>query len=465
MQLGEARRAIKAGQLDRACAIVEQKEIRDFRQARELSAELAGRVAQRARGRFEAGYSRAGWNDLELARHMAGSDAGIEDLRQEYRERHICRAIECLAEGRTAAAQQELAKVRERGLLDPDVRWLEHVTAKLTEAEQRLAAGGSSEARQMLDALAGSVREHTTTLDAGPIFRRIEKLAATCDEHANIASQLHTSAERHDWHDVLGRADRMLALAPRDRVARTARRQAWHAVGLDATHVYHGGGRHHASLAMNDTANAARPTSAPDDTMTGSAAPERIMLWVDAVGGFLVCLDDEVVLGQPTPGSSIAVPICADLSRRHAVLRRDGGSYTLDPLGDVTVDGRKLTGPMVLGNRHEIQLGSAVRMEFTRPHALSATARLVMLSGHRTEPRADTVLLMADSCLLGPKSHSHIACRRWVGDVMLFRLNGRLHCRSTMAMNVDGVAADGPMVLESGARIEGEEFAISLEEV
>src|SRR5690606_10840962 len=129
------------------------------------------------------------------------------------------------------------------------------------------------------------------------------------------------------------------------------------------------------------------------------------------------------------------------------------------------VDGRKLTGPMVLGSSHEIQLGSAVRLQFNKPHALSATARLTPVSGHRTEPRADAVLLMADSCVLGPKTHSHIVCRKWPGDVMLFRQQGRLHCRSTGRMTVDGVEVDGAMALDNDARLEGETFALSLEKV
>ena len=84
--------------------------------------------------------------------------------------------------------------------------------------------------------------------------------------------------------------------------------------------------------------------SSEDDTVAGNEHPQRALLWVDAVGGFLVCLDDCVVLGQPSPGDSIAVPILADLSRRHAVIRRDAGAYVLEPLQRTRVDGREITG-------------------------------------------------------------------------------------------------------------------------
>ena len=42
--------------------------------------------------------------------------------------------------------------------------------------------------------------------------------------------------------------------------------------------------------------------------------PDRMMLWVDAVGSYLVCLGDEVVLGQPAAdGAAPEVPILGDL--------------------------------------------------------------------------------------------------------------------------------------------------------
>lgn len=473
MQLGEARRALRSGELDRACAIVQREELKDFRQARELSAELADRFAERARGRMLDGHSSAGWHDMQLAEQVAGSDAPVADLQCEYRDRIVDRACGYLAEGRTAAAEQELAKLVNRKLADAEVRSLAEVATRIREAEQMLAVGNGAEASRVLEQVAGQAERSAVTLDCAGVSERIAVLAEHCNEHVRLSGELLAATETKDWNHVLATADRMLVVAPRDRVARAARRKAWHAVGLDATQLYHAGGRAAApsppaSLALRDTARTARPTDSThrsNDTMPGQDAPNRFMLWVDAVGGFLVCLDDEVVLGQPAPGAAIAVPLCADLSRRHAVIRRERGTYTLDPLGEVWVDGRKLTGPVVLANSHEIQLGSVVKLQFNKPHALSATARLTPTSGHRTEPRADAVLLMADSCVLGPKSHSHVACRKWPGDVMLFRQQDRLHCRSSEPMTVDGVATDGATPLATGARLEGEEFAVSLEDV
>ena len=62
-----------------------------------------------------------------------------------------------------------------------------------------------------------------------------------------------------------------------------------------------------------------------------------------------------------------------------------------------------------------------------RAHPLSLTARLDFLSRHRTQPPADAVLLLADSCVLGPKPHSHIVCRDWTREVILFRHEEKLY--------------------------------------
>ena len=92
------------------------------------------------------------------------------------------------------------------------------------------------------------------------------------------------------------------------------------------------------------TAGTARMHRVPMRTIPWQEMKRRngLLLWLDAVGGFLVCLDDCVVLGQPAGGDRIAVPIMADVSRRHAVIRREAGTYVLEPLHRTRVDGREI---------------------------------------------------------------------------------------------------------------------------
>ena len=58
------------------------------------------------------------------------------------------------------------------------------------------------------------------------------------------------------------------------------------------------------------------------------------LLWIDAVGGFLVFLGDQITIGQAIPGTNVELPILGDLSRRHAIISRIGDDYVVHPIGD-----------------------------------------------------------------------------------------------------------------------------------
>ena len=65
-------------------------------------------------------------------------------------------------------------------------------------------------------------------------------------------------------------------------------------------------------------------------------------------------------------------------------------------------------------------------LRYRLPHPLSTTARLELASRHRTQPWADGVLLMGNSCVLGPNLRNHVVCRDWSEDVVLYRQADRL---------------------------------------
>ena len=105
----------------------------------------------------------------------------------------------------------------------------------------------------------------------------------------------------------------------------------------------------------------------------------RMMLWMNAVGGYWVCLADAVVLGrvaaarQPQAAAMDAaggpdIPILADLSSRHARIRRDGEGHLLEALRQVRLDGRPVRGTTWLSDGGRIELGEGVKLLFRRPH-------------------------------------------------------------------------------------------------
>ncbi len=191
----------------------------------------------------------------------------------------------------------------------------------------------------------------------------------------------------------------------------------------------------------------------------------RFLLWIDAVGGYWVCGGDEVVLGQPSPDNDVDVPILGDLSRRHAIVRRDGEGYLLQPLRDVRVNGQLVTTPVWLSNHCVIELGPSVQLRFSRPHPLSATARLDFVSRHRTTPAADAILLLAESCILGPQASSHVVCRDWSQEVVLHRQEETLRCRGPQNLMIDGRPSGGRGELQFNSQVVGSDFSFSLEKV
>jgi hypothetical protein len=475
LQLREARVAWQNGRYDEAGALLTAESLRDFLPAKRLARDVAGKIVERANARFARGESSAGWHDLQQADRLGGQAEAIGQLRAQYVERVLEEARTYALAKQSGAAIALLDKLGRRGLGDERIRMLRQVAVLLQEAERAAAHGHFAEASTMVAraaALAKPQAAGMSTMDgiATRLNAESEGLRERDKDCQRLAAEMHAALAAERWSAVLTAADALLAMAPQHAAAGQARRRAWKAVGMDVTRVHSHRRAGHVSLQLDHAAGRGgrRSTrrgsrSNEDDTVAGSEHPQRALLWIDAVGGFLVCTDECVVLGQPSPGNSIAVPILADISRRHAVIRRDAGAYVLEPLQMTRIDGREITGPHVLADNQLIQLGDNVRIRFTKPHALSATARLVMESHHKTQPSADAVLLMADSCVMGPSRHCHVRCRDWKRDVVVYRQNDVLYCRADEALAIDGIEAGGESEITSGVRVEGEEFSFTWE--
>jgi hypothetical protein len=192
---------------------------------------------------------------------------------------------------------------------------------------------------------------------------------------------------------------------------------------------------------------------------------DKFMLWIDAVGGYWVCLGDKITIGQPVGLGKVDVPILGDISPRHALIHRDGEGYLIEAIREVRVNGRPVRPTAYLNDGCYIEMGESVRLIFRRPHALSATARLDFASRHRTQPSADGVLLMADSCVLGPKRHCHVVCRHWPGEVILYRHDEELYCRTAGNMKIDGVLCQQRGKITCNSHVIGEGFSLKLEKL
>jgi hypothetical protein len=186
------------------------------------------------------------------------------------------------------------------------------------------------------------------------------------------------------------------------------------------------------------------------------------LLWVDSVGGYLVCLDDQVVLGRAGHDSHADVPLMGDLSRDHASIARDGDGYVLRAHHTTFVNGRKVeTAP--LRDSDVIRLGASVELEFRQPSPVSTTARLAVVSRHRLPLAVDGVLLMAQTCIIGGPTPAHVPAPGLGEPVVLYRQGNALWCKAPGTFEVDGRAgaARAPLTLQSS--VLGDGFSFSLE--
>ncbi|WP_417735343.1 hypothetical protein [Rosistilla oblonga] len=195
----------------------------------------------------------------------------------------------------------------------------------------------------------------------------------------------------------------------------------------------------------------------------GSDSKNARMLWIDGVGGFLIVAGDEWLIGGPGAGSSVEINVQGDLSRRAAAVRRQGSDYVLQPLAPTRLQGEPLDRPTLLRTGDRFQLGSVVQFEFQKTHPLSSSARLNLVSRHRTQPRADGVILLADTCVIGPSQGAHIQCSHWTSDVILFVSGDDWRIRSEEPLVVDGTQIGQTAVLSPDCRIVGETLAMSME--
>ena len=190
----------------------------------------------------------------------------------------------------------------------------------------------------------------------------------------------------------------------------------------------------------------------------------KYYLWIDGVGGYLVCLANTVTIGQATPESGVDIPVFADISRHHATLTRDPEGYSLHAVRSVLVNDRQVDRALVQsGDR--VTLGKSCQFLFRQPVAVSASAVLELVSGHRLRVAVDAVLMMAESLVLGPGPQAHIVVPELRQPLVLFRGRDGLGIHGSAKMVIGGRPCRDRGHIEPGATVSGEDFSLGLEAV
>jgi hypothetical protein len=449
LRLREVEESLRIGRLDEASTMLRDGGLLEYLPAKRLAEKAALLFAERAKRRAAARDLQGGWADLEAALSLSDLPA-CDVARRCLIDASLTDTDVLVRNGELAGAASQLDQLEKHAPTHPRVNSLRQVVRSLQSARNLCRHGKFADAEAQFD-VAIALRPDLTEL-----VQQRDDCHAKLNRCRDLSEQLYKAMTDSNWQDTLAMADELLVIAPELKLARVARKRAWQKAGADID-VYGNGSTHVLGAPSRKTPN--------DEELADDKPGTRFLLWVDGVGGYLVCLADSVLLGQHVPGSSIDVPILGDLSRRHARVSRSGEGYVIEPMHAISINGRAIKNPMTLSDQDEIELGSGVKYRFRRPHALSATARLDPISRHRIQPYVDGVLLMAESCVLGPKWQNHIVCRDWTADVVLYRHDDELFCRSIAPVEIDGKLCEGRGRLEANSRVVGSDFSMCLEEL
>jgi len=460
LALRRAEAAAQAGRLDEALALAERPEVADHRRAGELRARLAVDLVGRAGRRGESDDLAGALADLALAERGGAAPDRLAAARLALAERSAADVQLDLEAGdpdRAAERADDLIRARVTG---PALRRAREVAEAWRGA---LGQARRGEFGQACDGLA--LADRIGNGIAGPALAAARAdLEARRAEAAPAVEALYARLDAGRPAEILADAEAVLAIVPEHPAARQARARAWRqiaAIGPAAAPRPDGARAAARTIAADPTAIPAPPT--PPSAPTKPGTDGRFLLWVDAVGGYLVCTGDEVVLGRAGADGAADVPLLGDLSRRHATLARDGDTYVIRAHRPIAVNGRPAeVAPLRDGDL--IRLGDSVELEFRQPSPVSGTARLEIVSRHRLPLAVEGIILMAETCIIGASSQAHVSAPGLAAPVVLYRQGDALWCRAGGAgIEVDGQPRTARAPLSPRSNVSGDNLTFSLE--
>ncbi len=468
--LRQAEESARAGRFDEALALASRPDVADHRLAVQLrgrlTLELLGRAERRARADDVSGAIA----DLALAEvHGAPPDA-LAAARLKLAEQVADEVRAVLVAGDPARAWNGSTRLARHRISGPGLRRMREAAEAWQTAINDLRRGEFGQARDALERA-----ERLAGEDIAPALASVRRdLEARHQAAVPLIERLYTILGGSAWTEILAAAEAVLELLPEHQAARQARGRAWQQIGALSPAVERPR-RLGPGMFVPDPADP-KPAPEPpreivflDESRPTTSTPirsvpggSRYLLWADSIGGYLVCLGDEVVLGRASPDGQADVPLLGDLSRRHATLVRSGDGYLLRAHHTTFVNNRKVD-MAALRNGDVIRLGAGVELLFHQPSPVSTTARLEIVSRHRLPVAVDGVILMAETCLMGPSTQAHIPAPHLAAPVVLYRQGERLWCKAPGPFEVDGRPQAVRAPLTPRSSVLGEGYSFSLE--
>lgn len=441
LTLRQAQEALKSGRLEEAQRLLCQPAAHGHKRSWELLQHVAQGFVERGERHLRHDNAAAAWNDLVAAEQMGAADTATFRLRQDLTRLGLAEVRTLLEAGEPGRALELIGQLRHRSVQQPEVSLLEEAAKGWTLAREQAGRGEFAQALQSVS----RVRK----LLPGRVDALEQFIAGLEHQHQAFSAllvQLHEAAERREWREVVRLSEQVLAIAPQHLEARKARARAWRV------------------LEPQTVTSAPRSVVPAEEAVAPPARGQRFLLWIDGVGGYLVCLANRVTLGQATPDAYVDIPLFADVSRIHASLTRDTEGYVLEATRPLQVNSQTVERAL-LQSGDRVTLGASCQLQFRQPVPVSASARLDLVSGHRLPLTVDGVLLMADTLVLGPDSQAHVTMPDVRQPVILYRHKDGLGVRHAGNMHVDGQRCTERALLRPTSTVTGEDFAFTIEPV
>jgi hypothetical protein len=441
LTIRQAQEALKNGRLEEAYRLLCQPAAQGHKRSWELLVQVAQGFVERGERHLRHDDPAAAWNDLVTAEQVGVAGTAAARLRQSLARLGLAEVRALLEAGEPARAGEVITQLRNRSVQQPELQLLEEASKGWVLAREQSGRGEFAQAVQTM--------ERVRRLYPGRLDSLEQSIAMMENRHQAFSGylvQLHEATERHEWREVVRLSEQVLAMAPQHVEARKARARAWRAIEPQTV----------ASSPRLHESNGAHAVA--------RTAGERFLLWIDGVGGYLVCLGNRVTVGQATPDAYVDIPLFADVSRLHAALTRDEEGYLLEATRPLLVNGQSVDRAL-LREGDRITLGSSCQLQFRLPVPVSASARLELASGHRLPLTVDGVLLMADTLILGPGPQAHVVMPDLEQAVVLYRHKDGLGVRYAGNLTVDGQRCRERGILRPTSAVSGDDFAFAVEPV
>jgi hypothetical protein len=464
-----ARHALATGRPEQARELLEPHAAAGHRKALSLLASVGAAFLARAERALAADNPEAAWDDLLAAEAVAPGLPRAVELRATLTKLAAATCRAAFLAGNLEFVGGAVTRFKARAAVHPTLDWLPAAAADWQAARELAEQGDFAAAIGLID----RTRSRLPGDVVDGLAQARDGLAGRYDQARPLQQHLFAAVERKEWREVHRWAEDLLALAPEHREARQFRAMAWDRLAVSAAPngspatlagrfgpVVPAGPR----FSHAGTVTGPIPVAAPAAVTV--AAPRRLFLSVDGVGGFLLLFKHRIMIGADANPAPIDVPVTAGLQRVHTEIARDAeGGYLLEPKDGaaVAVNGEAVTARRPLKSGDEVRLGATFRFRFDQPNPLSGTAVLTPLSHHRMAGHATGVVLVASNLLVGPDQDTHISVPKAISGLIFYTTADGLGVRADGPIRVQSVEFHTNAVLPVPCQVETDEYRFRLD--